>query len=203
MEWKFSDKPVAYEEALRFMDERAAGIHDGTLPECVWLLEHPSIYTAGTSAKEQDLLRSDFPVYETGRGGQYTYHGPGQRVAYVMVDLKKRGGDIRKYVCNLEEWIIKTLAEFGIEGERRSGRIGIWIKEPEAKIAALGVRVRRGVTMHGIAINVDPDLSHFEGIVPCGIAEYGVTSMRNVLKKDIDRMFLDARLKETFHKVFG
>lgn len=186
IEWRISDQPVAYPDALQIMEQRVADIRDGTAPEMVWLLEHPPLYTAGTSAADEELLDRDrFPVYETGRGGRYTYHGPGQRVAYVMLDLKKRGGDVRKYVCNLEEWVIRTLADFNVIGERRDGRVGIWVQRGapanpashEDKIAAVGVRIRRWVTFHGIAINVDPTLEHFSGIVPCGIEEHGVTSL--------------------------
>lgn len=202
MEWKISDTPVSYPDALDFMNARVDGIYAGTAEECIWLLEHPPLYTAGTSAKAQDLLERRFPVYDAGRGGEYTYHGPGQRVAYVMLDLRKRQSkpDVKRYVWSLEEWIIRSLGEFDIKGERRCGRVGIWVDEgdlkhghtrgtsqsdevaghgqtKESKIAAIGVRIRRWVTMHGIAINVDPDLSHFGGIVPCGIAEHGVTSM--------------------------
>lgn len=181
VEWRISDDPVPYPEAVAFMDARVAAIREGRAPECVWLLEHPPLYTAGTSAKAEDLLQPDrFPVYETGRGGQFTYHGPGQRVAYVMLDLKKRGGDVRAYVRDLEEWIIRTLARFCVKGERRDGRVGIWVERPggrEDKVAAIGVRVRHWVTFHGIALNVDPDLTHFGGIVPCGISAHGVTSL--------------------------
>ena len=188
------------------MDERVAGIHEGSQEECVWLLEHPPLYTAGTSAKDVDLLEPRFPVFKTGRGGEYTYHGPGQRVAYAMLDLKKRGApDLKKYVWNLEEWIIRTLAEFDVTGERRCGRIGIWVDMPdgsEKKIAAIGVRVRRWVTMHGIAINVDPDLSHFDGIVPCGISEHGVTSLAG-LGVEASMAQVDAVLKDVFEVVFN
>lgn len=183
VEWKKSDKPVGYEEALAFMDGRVAAIHEGTEPECIWLLEHPPLYTAGTSAKAGDLLERRFPVYETGRGGEYTYHGPGQRVAYAMVDLKKRGApDIKKYVCDLERWIIGTLESFGVKGHCAEGRIGVWVNTPngERKIAAVGVRVRHWITLHGVSINVNPDLSHYSGIVPCGISEYGVTSLKDL-----------------------
>lgn len=203
-EWIISPQPVAYEEALAFMEERVAAIQEGRAPECVWLLEHPPLYTAGTSAKASDLLRPQFPVFKTGRGGQYTYHGPGQRVAYVMLDLKKRGKpDVRRYVCNLENWIIHTLAEFSITGERREGRVGVWVETPqgEKKIAALGVRVKRWITMHGIAINVNPDLSHYAGIVPCGIADYGVTSMQE-LGIETRMENVDSILKEQWMSVF-
>ncbi len=182
MEWKISTDPVEYPDALSFMDERVDAIYKGEAEECVWLLEHPPLYTGGTSAKDDDLLEARFPVYPSGRGGEYTYHGPGQRVAYVMMDLRKRqkAPDVKKYVWQLEEWIIRSLAEFGITGERRCGRVGIWVVREdgrEEKIAAIGVRIRRWVTLHGISINVNPDLSHFDGIVPCGIAEHGVMSM--------------------------
>lgn len=181
IEWRISDQLVPYEQAVAEMEERVAAIRAGTAPECVWLLEHPPLYTAGTSAKPEDLLWADrFPVYQTGRGGQFTYHGPGQRVAYVMLDLKKRGGDVRAYVHQLEDWLIATLARFAVKGERRDGRVGIWVARGggrEDKVGAIGVRVRHWVTFHGIALNVEPDLSHFQGIVPCGITQHGVTSL--------------------------
>lgn len=181
IEWRISDTPVAYDEAVAFMEERVRAIRAGTSPECVWLLEHPPLYTAGTSADAKDLLDPDrFPVHRSGRGGQYTYHGPGQRVAYVMLDVKARGGDVRAFVQNLEAWIILTLKEFGVRGELRDGRVGIWVERGmgrEDKIAAIGVRLRQWVSFHGIALNVDPDLEHFQGIVPCGISQYGVTSL--------------------------
>ncbi|NCC21307.1 MAG: lipoyl(octanoyl) transferase LipB [Alphaproteobacteria bacterium] len=204
MEWKTSAGPVDYPEAVSFMEDRVAAIREGRACELVWLLEHPALYTAGTSANDADLLDNRFPVYKTGRGGQYTYHGPGQLVAYVMLDLKKRQQvpDIKKYVFDLEGWIIGALACFGIEGERREGRVGIWVARPgggEAKIAALGVRVRHWVTFHGIAINVDPDLSHFAGIVPCGIRDYGVTSMREVLGRNVAMAEVEAALRAGIH----
>lgn len=180
IEWKVSEGLVPYAEALAFMEERAAAIRAGSAPECVWLLEHPPLFTAGTSADPSELSNPHgFPVFEAGRGGRYTYHGPGQRVGYVMLDLDKRGRDIRRFVHGLEDWIIATLADLGVAAHRAPGRIGIWVGEgpAEAKIAALGVRVRRWVTMHGIAINVAPELAHFGGIVPCGIADFGVTSL--------------------------
>jgi lipoyl(octanoyl) transferase len=180
VEWKISEGLVPYVEALAFMNERAEAIRAGTAPECVWLLEHPPLFTAGTSADPAELINPQgFPVFEAGRGGRYTYHGPGQRVGYVMLDLEKRGRDIRRFVHGLEGWIIATLAELGVEAHRAPGRIGIWVGSgpAEAKIGALGVRVKRWVTMHGFAINVAPDLAHFGGIVPCGIAEFGVTSL--------------------------
>ena len=181
MDWLISPQPVDYMDAITVMETRVAAIRSGQADEQIWLLEHPSLYTAGTSAKATDLLQPRFPVYDTGRGGQYTYHGPGQRVAYVMIDLKKRGNDVRKYVWSLEEWIIQTLAQFGIDGKRIDGRVGIWVGERDPKkIAAIGVRVRHGVTYHGISINVNPDLSHFDGIVSCGISDAGVTSFRDL-----------------------
>ncbi len=206
VEWKISKEPVDYEEALRVMDERAAAIHDGTAEELVWLLEHPPLYTAGTSAKESDFLEPKFPVYKTGRGGEYTYHGPGQRVGYVMMDLKRRQSrpDVKKYVYDLEQWIIEALEVFGIEGERREGRVGIWVSAPsgEKKIAALGVRIRRWVTMHGVSINVAPELSHYDGLVPCGISDAGVSSMAELLGRDVEMAELDAALKESWGGVF-
>lgn len=200
IEWRVSDAPVAYEDALRFMDERAAGIREGTARECIWLLEHPPLFTAGTSADPAELFNpQDFPVYEAGRGGRYTYHGPGQRVGYVMLDLEKRGKDIRRFVHALEGWMIDTLAELGVEAHRAPGRIGIWVGEGagEAKIGALGVRVKRWVTLHGFALNVAPDLTHFGGIVPCGIADFGVTSLA-AQGKQITLTGVDAALKRSF-----
>lgn len=180
-EWIISDKPIAYPDAIAFMEARVDAISHETEPECVWLLEHPPLYTAGTSAQTQDLLAPDrFPVYPTGRGGQYTYHGPGQRIAYVMLDLRARGKDIRCYIHDLEQWVITALDALGVRAERRTGRVGLWVDRGfghEDKIAAIGVRVRRWVTFHGIALNVDPTLDHFQGIVPCGIREHGVTSL--------------------------
>lgn len=206
MEFKTQSGLLEYPNAVAAMEDRVAAIRAGTAEDVVWLVEHPPLYTAGTSANPADLLNPQFPVYETGRGGEYTYHGPGQRVAYVMLDLKKRqqAPDIKKYVCMLEEWVIRSLAHFGIKGERREGRIGIWVSTPsgEKKIAAIGVRIRHWVTYHGIAINVNPDLSHFGGIVPCGIKEFGVTSLHD-LGKDISMKELDAVLKEEFESVFG
>jgi len=185
IEWTFSDQPIEYEDAVAVMEDTVEDIRAGTSPEQIWVLQHPSIYTAGTSAKPSDLLDKKFPILETGRGGEYTYHGPGQLVGYVMLNLKQRqeAPDIKQYVQNLEQWIIDTLAEFGIKGERREGRVGIWVVKPdktEAKIAALGVRVRHWVTYHGISINLNPDLSHFDGIVPCGIKGHGVTSFKDL-----------------------
>lgn len=200
IEWRVSDGLVPYEEALAFMEERVAAIREGTAPECVWLLEHPPLFTAGTSADPAELFNpSGFPVFDAGRGGRYTYHGPGQRVGYVMLDLEKRGRDVRRLVHSLEGWIIATLAEFGVSAHRAPGRIGIWVGEgpSEAKIAALGIRIKRWVTLHGIAINVSPDLSHFGGIVPCGISEFGVTSLQ-ALGKEMPLMRVDNALKRSF-----
>lgn len=206
MEWKLSPEPVDYPAALNFMEQRVVAIYGGLAPECIWLLEHPPLYTAGTSAKGQDLLKPRFPVFETGRGGQYTYHGPGQRVAYAMLDLRNRSKapDLKKYVCDLEEWIIRTLSDLDIKGERRKGRVGIWVdtKEGEKKIAAIGVRVRHWITFHGISININPDLSHFDGIIPCGISEYGVTSC-HALGKEVSARDVDEALRRNFERVFG
>ncbi len=211
--WIVADGPTGYPEALAFMEARVAQIHAGTAPETVWLVEHPPLYTAGTSAKEGDLVAPGrFPVYEAGRGGQYTYHGPGQRVGYAMLDLRRRGGDVRAYVTHLEEWIIRTLARFNVKGERREGRIGIWVDRGpdgrggrrEDKIGALGVRVRRGVTFHGISLNVDCDLSHFAGIVPCGISapSFGVTSLAD-LGQIVSMAEVDMALEAAFRETFG
>lgn len=197
---------IDYETAVSEMEARVSGIRTGMADEAVWLLEHPPLYTAGTSANPKDLINPRFPVFETGRGGQYTYHGPGQRVAYVMLNLKKRQTepDIKKYVWQLEEWIILTLAEFGIKGERREGRVGIWVVQglTENKIAAIGVRVRHWVTYHGISINLNPDLSHFSGIVPCGIREYGVTRIVD-MNPAVTMEDLDKALQTSFDKVFN
>lgn len=199
--------PVDYDHAVATMEGRVAAIRAGTADEMVWLLEHPPLYTAGTSAQDSDLLDARFPVYRTGRGGQYTYHGPGQRVGYVMLDLKQRQQvpDIKDYVWRLEEWIIRSLAAFGVTGERREGRVGIWVARGngrEDKVAAIGVRVRHWVTYHGVAINVDPDLSHFGGIVPCGISGHGVTSLRALLGREVTMAELDQVLTEKFSSVF-
>src|SRR5471030_416444 len=204
VEWKVSDRPVAYPDALTQMDARAAAIAEGTAGELVWLLEHPPIYTAGTSAKDADLIEARFPVYRTGRGGQFTYHGPGQRVGYVMLDLKTRKPDVRAYVRDLEQWLIETLALLGVKGERREGRVGIWVARGmrEDKIAALGVRIKRWVTLHGVALNVDPDLSHFSGIVPCGVRAHGVTSLAD-LGIPASMADVDVVLKQSFKKIFG
>ncbi len=187
------------------MEARAAAIADGTAPEMVWLIEHPPVYTAGTSANDADLIDARFPVFQTGRGGQFTYHGPGQRVGYVMLNLKNRKADVRGYVRDLEEWLIRTLARFNVKGERREGRVGIWVAQPggrEDKIAAIGVRVRRWVTFHGVSFNVDPDLSHFGGIVPCGVREHGVTSLA-ALGLPVSMADVDVAMKGAFEEVFG
>lgn len=213
VEWRVSDRLVDYEEALAVMDSRAAAIAEGRARELVWLLEHPPLYTAGTSARPEDLVDARFPVYQTGRGGQFTYHGPGQRVAYLMLDLKRRRQDVRAFVAALEAWIITALASFNVRGERREDRIGVWVARPdkpplpgglpaEDKIAAIGVRLRRWVSLHGIAVNVDPDLSHFSGIVPCGITGYGVTSLVD-LGLPVTMQDFDIALKAAFEDVFG
>ncbi len=206
VEWRTSERPQAYPEAVAAMEARVAEIRAGRAPELVWLLEHPPLYTAGTSADDADLVDPGrFPVYRTGRGGQYTYHGPGQRVAYVMLDLQRRGGDLRRYVHDLEDWLIRALARFNVKGERREGRVGIWIAREEGredKIAAIGVRVRRWVTYHGVALNVDPDLDHFEGIVPCGVREHGVTSLVD-LGLPVTLADADVALRAAFEEVFG
>lgn len=205
-EWKLSQGLTEYLPAVDAMENRVAAIADGHAPELVWLLEHPPVYTGGTSAKASDLHSSPFPVYASGRGGQYTYHGPGQRVAYVLLNLKARQQmDVRAYVQRLEAWIIETLAELGVKGELREGRIGVWVTDPtgrEAKIAALGIRVKQWVTYHGIALNVCPDLSHYAGIVPCGIREYGVTSL-SALGVPASMADVDAALKKHFSRQFG
>jgi lipoyl(octanoyl) transferase len=206
MEWLTTQSPVSYPDALAGMEARVNAIHAGTAGEAVWLLEHPPLYTGGTSAKAEDLRDPQFPVFETGRGGEYTYHGPGQRVAYVMLDLKKRQQipDLKQYIWQLEEWIIQTLATFNVIGERRAGRVGIWVVTPEGekKIAAIGVRIRHWITFHGVSINVNPDLSHFGGIVPCGIAEYGVTSLEDLgVQTSLDQ--LDRALKGCWGSVFS
>jgi lipoyl(octanoyl) transferase len=205
VEWRIAPGLTPYPEAVSFMEERAAAIADSKARELVWLVEHPPIYTAGTSAKDSDLLDARFPVFRTGRGGQFTYHGPGQRVGYVMLDLKHRKPDVRAYVRDLEEWLIRTLALFNVKGERREGRVGIWVARPggrEDKIAAIGVRVRRWVTFHGVSLNVDPDLTHFSGIVPCGISEQGVTSL-NDLGLPVTMADVDVAMNAAFESVFG
>jgi lipoyl(octanoyl) transferase len=206
LEWRVSDTLVPYESAVAEMEARVAAIRAGEAPELVWLLEHPPLYTAGTSARMRDLLEPNrLPVFRSGRGGQFTYHGPGQRVAYVMLDLRQRNDDIRCFVHGLEEWMILTLQRFKLRGERRQGRVGIWIAEPggrESKIAAIGVRVRQWVTYHGVALNLNPDLSHYRGIVPCGLSEHGVTSLaaQGVATRMAE---LDRVLASTFEDAFG
>ena len=208
--WAASNRPVPYPHALSVMDERVAAIVAGEAPELVWLIEHPALYTAGTSAKPGELIEGRLPVFSAGRGGQFTYHGPGQRVAYVMLDLKRRGPDIRRFVATLEEWVIRTLAAFDIRGERREDRIGVWVRRPdkgdgcEDKIAAIGIRIRHWVSLHGIAFNVAPDLSHFSGIVPCGVSNprYGVTSLAD-LGVAATMADVDAVLRREFEGLFG
>lgn len=209
IEWAISDRLIDYPHAVGLMNARAQLIRDGRARELIWLLEHPPLYTAGTSAKPQDLLDPDrFPVFQSGRGGQFTYHGPGQRVAYVMLDLKRRGNDVRAFVSALEQWMIDTLAAFNVKGETRPDRIGIWVRRPtlgeerEDKIAAIGLRVTRSVTTHGVSLNVEPELSHFSGIVPCGIREYGVTSLTD-LGLPVTMMDADLALRHSFEKLFG
>ncbi|WP_036257723.1 lipoyl(octanoyl) transferase LipB [Methylocapsa aurea] len=215
VEWRISDAPVPYADAVAFMEARAEAIAAGAAREMVWLLEHPPLYTAGTSAKKSDLANPCFPVHESGRGGQLTYHGPGQRVAYVMLDLKQRRPDVRAFVAGLEGWIVATLEAFNVKGEQRQDRVGVWVARPdkphgadgqmaEDKIAAIGVRIRRWVSFHGVAINVAPDLSHFSGIVPCGIKEahFGVTSLRDLGLK-VGMADVDAVLAAKFEDFFG
>jgi lipoyl(octanoyl) transferase len=210
VQWRISDAPVPYATALAAMDERVAAIAAGTAPEQVWLLEHPPLYTAGTSAKPEELIDARFPVHQTGRGGQFTYHGPGQQVAYVMLDLNRRKPDVRAFVVTLEEWIIRTLGAFNVRGERRDDRIGVWVRRPdkgdgyEDKIAAIGIRVRKWVTLHGIALNVEPDLSHFSGIVPCGVSEqrYGVTSLAD-LGLPVSVAEVDMAMRREFEALLG
>jgi len=210
VEWRVSDALVPYEAALAAMDARVAAIAAGTAPELVWLLEHPPLYTAGTSASDHELIEPRFPVHRAGRGGQFTYHGPGQRVAYVMLDLNRRKPDVRAYVATLEEWLIRTLAHFNVRGERRADRIGVWVPRPEKgpghedKIAAIGIRLRRWVSLHGIALNVAPELSHFSGIVPCGVSDqrYGVTSLAD-LGLAVRMSDVDKALRAEFEALFG
>ena len=211
IEWEITDGLVPYDEALKRMEQRVRDIYEGKARELVWLLQHPPLYTAGTSAEPGDLIDPDrFPVYDAGRGGQYTYHGPGQRIAYVMLDLRRRGRDLRKFVTNLEQWVIDTLAEFNVTGERREGRVGVWVARDvsgsalarEDKIAAIGVRVRNWVTFHGISINVEPDLEHFTGIVPCGISEHGVTSLMD-LGLPVTMDDVDAALRRQWDEIFS
>ena len=210
VEWRISPSPVPYLEAVAAMEARAAAIATHDASELVWLLEHPPLYTSGTSGKTDDLLDPRFPLIATGRGGQLTYHGPGQRVAYVMLDLKRRRPDVRAFVGGLEEWIIRTLAAFNVRGERREDRVGVWVRRPdkgpdfEDKIAAIGVRLRRWVSFHGIAINVEPDLSHFAAIVPCGVVDprFGVTSLVD-LGYPVTMEDVDIALRQAFEEVFG
>jgi lipoyl(octanoyl) transferase len=210
VDWCVEAAPVGYEAALAAMEARVAAIAAGDAAERVWLIEHPPLYTAGTSAREADLLAPRFPVFTAGRGGQFTYHGPGQRVAYVMLDLKRRGADLRRFVADLEEWLIHTLATFDVTGERREDRIGVWVRRPdkghgcEDKIAAIGIRVKRWISLHGVSLNVDPDLSHFDGIVPCGVGDrrYGVTSLAD-LGRRVTLPRVDAAMRGAFEAVFG
>ncbi len=214
VEWITAEGLVSYEDAVAFMEERVARISAGEADECIWLLEHPPLYTAGTSAKRQDLTDPDrFPVYESKRGGQYTYHGPGQRVVYVMLDVAKRGKDVRRFVQDLEAWVIGALDSFNIKGEIREGRVGVWVERPdrpktvtgqmaEDKIAAIGIRLRKWVSFHGISINVEPDLDHFTGIVPCGISDFGVTSLVD-LGLPVGMDDVDVALRQSFEETFG
>ncbi|TAJ27276.1 lipoyl(octanoyl) transferase LipB [Bosea sp. (in: a-proteobacteria)] len=209
VEWVVSDGLTGYDAAVAEMEARAALIADGQARERVWLVEHPPLYTAGTSAKDEDLIAPErFPVHRSGRGGQFTYHGPGQRVAYVMLDLKRRQPDLRRFVAALESWLIGTLDEANIWGERREDRVGVWVRRPEKgaevedKIAAIGIRVRRWVSFHGISLNVDPDLTHFDGIVPCGVSRHGVTSLVD-LGLPVTMPEVDSMLRESFERVFG
>ncbi len=211
VDWRISDDLTDYPEAVSEMEARVAGISSGDAVEQVWLVQHPPLYTAGTSADDDDLLDAGkFPVFRAGRGGEFTYHGPGQRVGYVMLDIDQRGRDIRRYVRDLEEWMIVTLAAFGVDGERRDGRVGIWVDRgrhggspgKEDKIAAIGVRLRRWVSFHGVSLNICPDLSHYDGIVPCGISQHGVTSLRD-LGIDVTVAEVDVALRDSFESVFG
>ena len=208
VEWRI-DGIVAYETALAVMETRASAIAEGTAPELVWLLEHPPLYTAGTSARPEQLIEARLPVHQAGRGGQFTYHGPGQRIAYVMLDLKRRGPDVRRFIATLEEWIIRTIAAFGVVGERRQDRIGVWVCRPqlgggrEDKIAAIGVRIKHWVTLHGVAVNIDCELSHYDGIVPCGVSDprYGVTSLAD-LGLAVSLPEFDMALEREFTQMF-
>jgi lipoyl(octanoyl) transferase len=210
MAWRIESAPVAYDAALAFMEARAAAVAAGEADELVWLIEHPPLYTAGTSARPEHLVDARFPVFAAGRGGQFTYHGPGQRVAYTMLDLKRRGSDVRRFVAGLEEWLIRTLATFNVRGERREDRVGVWVRRPdkgeacEDKIAAIGIRVKRWVSLHGISLNVDPDLSHFGGIVPCGVGDprLGVTSLLD-LGHVVTMPEVDMAMRRAFEDVFG
>lgn len=214
VKWRIEDRLVGYEDAVVFMEARAIGIREGSANELVWLVEHPPLYTAGTSADSADLVIPDrLPVFQTGRGGEYTYHGPGQRVAYVMLDLKRRREDVRAFVAALEAWIIQTLAAFNVTGERREDRVGVWVRRPdkprlrdgsvtEDKIAAIGIRLKRWVSLHGISLNVEPDLTHYDGIVPCGISQFGVTSLAD-LGLTATMHDVDVALRQSFGEIFG
>ena len=210
VEWRVSDEPAAYESALAAMDARVSKIAAGNAPELAWLLEHPPLYTGGTSAQDDELIDARFPVHRVGRGGQFTYHGPGQRVGYVMLDLNRRKPDVRAFVATLEEWLIRTLRHFNVRGERRPDRIGVWVRRPEKgdghedKIAAIGIRLRRWISLHGVALNVAPELSHFSGIVPCGVNDrrYGVTSLAD-LGLTVSMAEVDMMLRREFEALFG
>jgi lipoyl(octanoyl) transferase len=210
VEWRLGEGLIPYDEALAAMEQRAGAVAAGSAPELAWLLEHPPLYTAGTSAKPRDLIEARFPVHQTGRGGQFTYHGPGQRVAYLMLDLRHRGNDVRRYVATLEEWMIRMLAAFNIRGARREDRVGVWVRRPdkgdgrEDKIAAIGIRVKRWVSLHGVALNVEPELAHFQGIVPCGVSEqrFGVTSLVD-LGVPVTMPEVDMVLRRQFEALFG
>ncbi len=213
VEWIISDGLTGHDEAVAFMEARVAAILAGEADECIWLVEHPPLYTAGTSARAQDLLNPRFPVHPTGRGGQYTYHGPGQRIVYVMLDLNRRGRDVRAFVAQLEEWVIAALAEFGVAGRISEGRVGVWVPRPEKpalfdgtlredKIAAIGIKLRRWVSFHGISINVEPDLTHYDGIVPCGISGHGITSLVD-LGLPVGMDDLDNALRQSFFRIFA
>ena len=210
VEWLCGDSPVGYEAALAAMTARVDAIARGEAAELVWLIEHPALYTAGTSARPEELLQARFPVHATGRGGQFTYHGPGQRIGYVMLDLRRRTPDVRRYVASIEEWLIRTLATFNVRGERRDDRVGVWVRRPdkgegfEDKIAAIGIRVQRWVTLHGFALNVEPELTHFSGIVPCGVSDrrYGVTSLAD-LGITASMAEVDMALRSAFPPLFG
>ena len=210
VEWRLGEGLTPYDAALATMEQRVGAIAAGAAGELAWLIEHPPLYTAGASAKSTDLIEARFPVHQTGRGGQFTYHGPGQRVAYLMLDLRHRGNDVRRYVATLEEWMIRTLAAFNIRGERRDDRVGVWVRRPdkgdgrEDKIAAIGIRVKRWVSLHGVALNVEPELSHFQGIVPCGVSEqsYGVTSLVD-LGVPVTMPEVDMVLRREFEALFG